>query len=953
MNRTDDPEFLRANLYTQLLVEGDYHLDLSHYARPFAPGLVQLLIIDTPTTTAYVTDAELANYPFSEDEAFRIGQANTDAQGYGQINDLGAAGIHQALGGDSVVTAAKLGNPRELCSDADISADKGIVFLPLHRSNIFFAPMGATGDQLDHLRGIAKMGWEQVKDVKGALTDELYYWATDGTITRLSDGAKTAPPTSAAATSAAKEEPESAPINTSSTSSNSVPEFRLSVVFNQDISGAVRDIEFDPLRVAGNGIGFEIVFGKYQSKAEGQNRFTTICTLPKPRGAWRADADGDIRWFEDEYQIKATVADLAKAVNADDFAFDQIGFCDYQELGLEIVKCEWLWFGKDYVGHKLEFENVNDNWNQDLTVVGPADAVNTSAGSDNGLTEVEDIDLNIKMVTGLVYPGTLKTYTNANGTPTTIATSAQTIGLGGVPGDTPVSQIAEFLAGTPHQEVDPDGNYTLQVVSEDDEYTVLPPDTPVSDSRVTGAKIVALCEIGTVAPPAVGDLDLLLSVVPHPPIPVGAQDVALTLPSDTTVAELAQALLRMPQFGKGKDPNLTWALQVAPPPGNEGWQNLEPDEVIGECHGWLTFPHMLVALRRADGEDDEMDIAGLMAAMGISLTDSDDDEDDDDQGGDYAAANCDAAAPETFNLVLNVAEGLDYMKGQPTIHKFELEDVPADTTIGNLAAFLASIPDLKVAPDDNYTICVLDPDMGGSVIWAGLDENSTLNPTKVDWMQRAKAIGLAVVEPAEVVLNHKFEQKPAASPSPTPKASQAPKATKTPAPTNVPAASAANASAPRTSAKASSDEFPDPIKAKFKRLRDALVTALGSNRWLVAPGKSKITCGQCSFKLGGNTGIGMVVERKGYALYFAGSFNKSTKSIGFPSEMLLVHPHNVKKSALRNVVAVQKKYAGMFTWDSETPASWATKPWKQAQIDQFATELTVALDADLKTLPKA
>ncbi|GAB3652930.1 hypothetical protein GCM10027589_10730 [Actinocorallia lasiicapitis] len=50
-------------------------------ARPFAPGLIEVAVIDTPTTVRTVTQEELAGWPVSGDALFALGRANVRADG--------------------------------------------------------------------------------------------------------------------------------------------------------------------------------------------------------------------------------------------------------------------------------------------------------------------------------------------------------------------------------------------------------------------------------------------------------------------------------------------------------------------------------------------------------------------------------------------------------------------------------------------------------------------------------------------------------------------------------------------------------------------------------------------------------------------------------------------------------------------------------------------------------
>jgi hypothetical protein len=56
-------------------------------ARPFAPGLIEAVVVDTPTTVRTVTIEEMEEWPVSGDALFVLGRANVRSDGALQVDD--------------------------------------------------------------------------------------------------------------------------------------------------------------------------------------------------------------------------------------------------------------------------------------------------------------------------------------------------------------------------------------------------------------------------------------------------------------------------------------------------------------------------------------------------------------------------------------------------------------------------------------------------------------------------------------------------------------------------------------------------------------------------------------------------------------------------------------------------------------------------------------------------
>ncbi|RSN70782.1 MULTISPECIES: hypothetical protein [Actinomadura] len=66
-------------------------------ARPFAPGLIEAVVVDTPTTMRTVTTTEMRGWPVSGDALFMIGRANVRADGPLQVVEQDLRGVRVSV----------------------------------------------------------------------------------------------------------------------------------------------------------------------------------------------------------------------------------------------------------------------------------------------------------------------------------------------------------------------------------------------------------------------------------------------------------------------------------------------------------------------------------------------------------------------------------------------------------------------------------------------------------------------------------------------------------------------------------------------------------------------------------------------------------------------------------------------------------------------------------------
>ncbi|MFC6885525.1 MULTISPECIES: hypothetical protein [Actinomadura] len=66
-------------------------------ARPFAPGLIEVVVVDTPTTVRTVTNEEMDGWPVSGDALFMLGRANVRADGPLQLDEQDLSGVRVSV----------------------------------------------------------------------------------------------------------------------------------------------------------------------------------------------------------------------------------------------------------------------------------------------------------------------------------------------------------------------------------------------------------------------------------------------------------------------------------------------------------------------------------------------------------------------------------------------------------------------------------------------------------------------------------------------------------------------------------------------------------------------------------------------------------------------------------------------------------------------------------------
>ena len=66
-------------------------------ARPFAPGLIEVVVVDTPTSVRTVSTEEMNGWPVSGDALFMLGRANVRGDGPLQVDDQDLGGVRVSV----------------------------------------------------------------------------------------------------------------------------------------------------------------------------------------------------------------------------------------------------------------------------------------------------------------------------------------------------------------------------------------------------------------------------------------------------------------------------------------------------------------------------------------------------------------------------------------------------------------------------------------------------------------------------------------------------------------------------------------------------------------------------------------------------------------------------------------------------------------------------------------
>ncbi|MGD8169996.1 hypothetical protein ACEXOS_022510 [Herbiconiux sp. P16] len=182
-------DLLRARLRTRLVRHFDddpFPIDVA-YARPFAPGLVLALCIDNPEAVATLNSSTVAELAIGLDEAYRVGQANTDGEPIAEHSELG--GDIWLVGGESLFIASKAAGFDVVLDRFSGPAPLGVVFAVPQRSLlVYLVPsrpdhVGSIGRMMHVVDRIARDAETTMPG--GLLSADLFYRSADGEVERI------------------------------------------------------------------------------------------------------------------------------------------------------------------------------------------------------------------------------------------------------------------------------------------------------------------------------------------------------------------------------------------------------------------------------------------------------------------------------------------------------------------------------------------------------------------------------------------------------------------------------------------------------------------------------------------------------------------------------------------------------------------------------------------------
>ena len=142
-----------------------------------------ILCLDFPTHVAKLTDDTIAELGIAVEELFAQGQLNTNAEPIDEMFD--EDDVH-VISGDSMFIASKAADIPALVGQLGVSAPDGLLFAVPDRATLMYR-VPTPGDGVADLIGLSQLlsslspeaGYE---NPGGVLSNNIYYWAPDGSI---------------------------------------------------------------------------------------------------------------------------------------------------------------------------------------------------------------------------------------------------------------------------------------------------------------------------------------------------------------------------------------------------------------------------------------------------------------------------------------------------------------------------------------------------------------------------------------------------------------------------------------------------------------------------------------------------------------------------------------------------------------------------------------------------
>jgi hypothetical protein len=176
-------DLLRSRVYP---TEADTGLLIS---RPFAAGLIEVIVADTPTTVRTVLTADTTHWPVRGAELFALGRSGVRSDGPLERDDQPVAGqIVTVLEGPTFYAATHLA---WLDDYLELGQAGALVVIP-NRGTIAAHAIRDAGANavVAHLSGFARQGYE---DGPGSLSPEVFWWRR-GRLIMLERSARTGLP---------------------------------------------------------------------------------------------------------------------------------------------------------------------------------------------------------------------------------------------------------------------------------------------------------------------------------------------------------------------------------------------------------------------------------------------------------------------------------------------------------------------------------------------------------------------------------------------------------------------------------------------------------------------------------------------------------------------------------------------------------------------------------------
>jgi hypothetical protein len=147
-------------------------------ARPFAPGLIEAVVVDTPTTVRTVTVEEMDGWPVSGDALFMLGRANVRSDGRLQVDEQDLGGVPvSVLHGWSFYAATHLAWLEEY---VDVGPHGALVIAPSRSLIVAHVIQPRVGYRwtVAAAQELQAQAYQAYEEGPGSLSPHLFWWRT-------------------------------------------------------------------------------------------------------------------------------------------------------------------------------------------------------------------------------------------------------------------------------------------------------------------------------------------------------------------------------------------------------------------------------------------------------------------------------------------------------------------------------------------------------------------------------------------------------------------------------------------------------------------------------------------------------------------------------------------------------------------------------------------------------